>query len=85
LAFYGFLALLALQMQHVWLRRALVAACVVVVVGIGWSRIYVGEHWPTDVLGGYLLGAAWLLITRAMYVTGTLRANAARARKRSTV
>ena len=29
---------------------------------IGVSRIYLGVHYPSDVVGGYLAGAAWLLI-----------------------
>ncbi len=29
---------------------------------IGLSRVYVGEHWATDVLGGWLFGGAWLLV-----------------------
>lgn len=29
---------------------------------IGFSRIYVGVHFPSDVIGGYLLGAAWLAL-----------------------
>ena len=29
---------------------------------IGLSRVYVGEHWATDVLGGWFFGGAWLLV-----------------------
>ncbi|WTG04155.1 phosphatase PAP2 family protein [Streptomyces sp. NBC_01590] len=41
-----------------WLwRTALVVACVSV-VGVGLTRLYLGVHWLSDVLGGWLLGVA---------------------------
>ena len=36
-------------------------------LSIGLSRVYVGEHWATDVLGGWLLGGAWLLVLVAAH------------------
>ena len=35
-------------------------------LGIGWSRIALGAHRLTDVLGGYALGAAWLFVFVAL-------------------
>jgi membrane-associated phospholipid phosphatase len=40
------------------LRHALRALALTVMVLVGWARIVLGAHWPTDVLGGFLLGAA---------------------------
>jgi undecaprenyl-diphosphatase len=41
-------------------RVALFAAITVLVLLVGISRIYLGVHWTTDVLGGWATGAAWL-------------------------
>jgi undecaprenyl-diphosphatase len=42
-------------------KRLVFALAALLVLGIGFSRVYLGVHWPSDVLGGWCLGAAWAL------------------------
>jgi undecaprenyl-diphosphatase len=42
------------------LRRLAVAALTALIAAIGPSRVYLGHHWPSDVLASYLLGSSYL-------------------------
>lgn len=45
-----------------WLHRpAVLALPVVAALSIGFSRIYLGAHWTTDVVAGWVIGALWAL------------------------
>ncbi|HXM98849.1 MAG TPA: diacylglycerol kinase family protein [Candidatus Dormibacteraeota bacterium] len=60
-AFYGVVALIVLRHTG---RKALssiiVILAILLILGIGVSRIYLGVHYPTDVAAGYLTGSVWL-------------------------
>jgi membrane-associated phospholipid phosphatase len=61
----------------VWPRRAWrvagVAVAVLLALAMGLARIGVGDHWPTDVLGSYLLAGSWLLIVLPLWPVGLAR------------
>jgi undecaprenyl-diphosphatase len=48
-------------------RLAVQAACVFAIGLMGVSRIELGAHWPTDVLGGYLVAGLLLLPLMALH------------------
>ena len=73
-AFLGLLTSVALVRMPASRRRsALVVALVVTIALMGVARIQSGEHWPSDVLGAYLLGATWLAGPIALYEWGRRR------------
>lgn len=59
--FYGYLAYLVWRSAKLMLWRILaLTGALVMIVLLGMSRLYLGVHWLTDVLGGYASGLAWL-------------------------
>jgi len=82
-AFFGALFILSwLAMRPTWYGRVMQAASAALVVSIGVARIYSGEHWPSDVLAGYLQGSIVVALTWMLYLhrpNATRRSQPARA------
>lgn len=61
IACYGAIAWLAWELGGT--RRVRVLAAVMaasIAFAVGFSRVYLGVHWPSDVLSGWLVGLGWL-------------------------
>jgi diacylglycerol kinase family enzyme/membrane-associated phospholipid phosphatase len=61
--FYGVMLLVFLPIIPRRLRKLAIGLVIALVVVIGFSRVAIGVHYPSDVIGGWLLGVAWLAIT----------------------
>jgi len=68
---FGFVSFLAYTLlKHSWWRTLLLVLLIGLVGMIGPSRIYVGEHWASDVVAAYSLGSVWLALSVLVYRWG---------------
>jgi undecaprenyl-diphosphatase len=74
LGFLGFIGFLVFSMMKPSIKRSIFLLLIgIPVLLVGVSRIYLGEHWASDVLGSYLLGTLTLVATIMLYRWGKTR------------
>ena len=74
LVFYGFLIFLTFTILIPSIKRSLLLTLFsILIVLVGPSRIYLGDHWASDVLGSYLLGSLTLVAIIQLYLWGKTR------------
>lgn len=77
IAFYGMLAIVLIAWYAPRRRLLFAIGAALVTLVVGASRLYLGVHWLTDVLGGYALGLTWLAVvviaTLLLSATGRAR------------
>lgn len=86
MVFYGFLLYLSLtkpvrQWKYHLALLPLQIFAVITILIMGFARLWEGEHWVTDVVGGYLDGAIWMVLFIFLYNWTTDRLRERRARR----
>ena len=59
---YGFLTIMLVRRPSGAWRWGIVGGALLICFGIGMSRLYLGAHWLSDVLGGFFIGASWVAL-----------------------
>lgn len=64
---YGFVAILLLQSAPARWRREIAFGTLSLIVMIGFSRVYLGAHWLSDVVAGMAFGVSWVSLLALLY------------------
>jgi len=71
MAFYGFLIYLFYRFKiNPFLKYIIIFLLIVVILSIGISRIYLGVHYPSDIVGGYIAGLIWVFFCILLFNLG---------------
>lgn len=47
-------------------RHTVIGCAIILSMAIAWTRVWLGVHWPTDVIAGWLGGAGWAFLASAL-------------------
>ncbi|MEO8335170.1 MAG: phosphatase PAP2 family protein [bacterium] len=76
---YGTVAYLLMRLQkHTWAKALTLSGAIILILLICLTRLYLGVHYPSDVLGGIIVGLAW-----AAFCMATLEASLILGRRRA--
>jgi membrane-associated phospholipid phosphatase len=70
---YGFLAVLLVR-EYPRYRMGIYSIAILLIAAIGLSRLFLGVHYPTDIIAGYAVGIPWLIACIKLLQIGSNRA-----------
>jgi len=66
--FYGILMFLTYRhIKNLWIKALLATLLILIIMLVGVSRVYLGVHFPSDVVAGYYLGVSWISFCLLLY------------------